>query len=358
MATLPYLGDAPLVPLSHYVKAVRPELPAEAFLPVHARLLWIPVHLAIIVTSALAIARGWVPWPVFPVLGVVIGISYSCLTFVAHEAMHGGIVRAKLARQIVGWIGFLPFMVAPRLWAAWHDRIHHATTNFPNDPDIYPTLAEYEASPRIRFFVNAFSLGERRWRGVLSLVLGFSVQSAHQLVSATRSGFLTARQRRIAIAETFLGGAFWLGVSFLVGFVPFLFIYVLPLVVANMVVMGFILTNHNLNPRVTVNDPLATGLSVTAPRIVEWITLRFGFHVEHHVFPAMSSRYAHLVREQLIARWPERYHTMSLVAALGRLHATARVYKDDTTLIDPKTGHEYPTLMPRRIASVPLAAAA
>ena len=357
MAQPQYLGDAPLIPLSHYVKALRPELPAEAFTPAHSRLLWIPVHLAIIGMAASAIARGWVPWPVVPLLGVVIGISFSCLTFVAHEAMHGGIVRGKLARQIVGWIGFLPFMVAPRLWASWHDRIHHATANFAEDPDIYPTLKEYDASPRIRFFVNAFSLGERRWRGVLSLVLGFSVQSAHQLVSATRSGFLTARQRRIAMFETLIGGAFWIGVAVLVGVLPFLFIYVLPLVVANMVVMGFILTNHNLSPRVTVNDPLATGLTVTAPKWIEWVTLRFGLHVEHHLFPAMSSRYAHLVRDAVLAKWPERYQTMPLTAALGQLHATARVYKNDTTLIDPKTGHEYPTLMPRRITMPAVAAA-
>lgn len=357
MAKQQFLGDTPLVPLSHYVKALRAELPAEAFTPARSRLLWIPVHLTIIALAATAIARGWVPWPIFPVLGVMIGISFSCLTFVAHEAMHGGIVRHKLARQIVGWIGFLPFTVAPRLWAAWHDRIHHATANFADDPDIYPTLAEYEASPRIRFFVNAFSLGERRWRGVLSLVLGFTVQSAHQLVAATTSGFLTARQRKIAITETFLGVAFWTGIAIVVGFVPFLFIYVLPLVVANMVIMGFILTNHNLSPRVAVNDPLASGLSVTAPKWFEWITLRFGFHVEHHLFPAMSTRHAHLVRAGVIARWPERYQTMPLTAALRQLHATARVYKNDTTLIDPKTGHEYPTLMPRSIA-LPVASAA
>ncbi len=358
MAQSQYLGETPLIPLSHYVKALRPDLPAEAFMPSHSRLAWIPFHLAIIAVAASAIARGWVPWPVFPGLGVIIGLSFSCLTFVAHEAMHGGIVRGKLARQIVGWIGFLPFTVAPRLWAAWHDRIHHATANFADDPDIYPTLAEYDASPRIRFFVNAFSLGERRWRGVLSLVLGFTVQSAHQLISATSSGFLTARQRKIAIAETALGAMFWTGVAIVVGPFAFLFVYVLPLVIANMVIMGFILTNHNLSPRVSVNDPLASGLSVTAPRLIEWITLRFGFHVEHHLFPAMSSRHAHLVRAGVLARWPERYQSMPLSTAIGQLHATARVYKDDTTLIDPKTGHEYPTLMPRAAAEPLLGAAA
>ncbi len=350
MAEISDLGGAPLVPLSHYVRELKPRLPLEAFAPARSRLLWIPIHLAIIVIAASAIARGWVPWFGFPLLAVVIGASFSCLTFVAHESMHGGIVRSRLAKHLVGMLGFLPFTLSPRLWAAWHDRVHHATANFADDPDIYPTLREYEASSRIRFFVNAFSLGGRRWRGVLSLILGFTVQSAHQLIAATSSGFLSARQRRIAITETLLGVAFWATLAVIVGFVPFLFIYVMPLVIANMVVMAFILTNHNLSPRVSVNDPLASGLSVTAPRLVEWITLRFGFHVEHHLFPAMSSRHAHAVRSLLLERWPERYQSMPLVAAIGQLHATARVYKDDTTLIDPMTGNEYPTLMPRALA--------
>ncbi len=350
MAEISYLGGAPLVPLSHYVRELRPELPAEAFTPAHSRLLWIPIHLAIILVAASAIALGWVPWFTWPLVAVVIGAGYSCLTFVAHESMHGGIVRGKLAKHLVGLLGFLPFTLSPRLWAAWHDRVHHATANFADDPDIYPTLREYNESPRIRFFVNAFSLGGRRWRGVLSLVLGFTVQSAHQLFAATSSGFLTARQRRMAIAETVLGMMFWATIAVVVGFVPFLFIYVMPLLIANVVVMSFILTNHNLSPRVSVNDPLASGLSVTAPRLVEWITLRFGFHVEHHLFPAMSSRHAHTVRSLLQQRWPERYQSMPLVTAIGQLHATARVYKDDTTLIDPMTGAEFPTLMPRLLA--------
>jgi fatty acid desaturase len=89
-----------------------------------------------------------------------------------------------------------------------------------------------------------------------------------------------------------------------------------------------------------------TGLSVTAPRWIEWVTLGFGFHVEHHLFPAMSSRHAPAVRELLQARWPGRYKSMPLVAALGELHRTARIYKDATTLIDPRTGCEFPTLLP------------
>lgn len=340
-----------LYPLSKYVRELRSELPADAFHPANSRLALVPVHLAIIVVATLAVALSWVPWPVVPVLSIVIGISFACLTFVAHEALHGGIVRNKVARHAVGWIGFMPFLVSPRLWVAWHDRVHHANANLPDDPDMYPTLAEYRESGRIRFFIDAFSLGCRRWRGGLSLILGFTVQSAHQLFVATKREFLSPRNHRLAIAETLLGIAVWATVAILVGFVPFLFVFALPLLVANTIVMAFILTNHGLSPRVEINDPLVSGLSVTSWPWLEWVTLRFGFHVEHHLFPAMSSRHAPAVRTLVRARWPERYQSLSHAAALRQLHRTARVYKDAVTLVDPRTGREFPTIQPRPIAA-------
>ena len=336
-----------LVPQAHYVRELRPELPAETFAPATSRLALVPAHLAVIAVAIVAIAAGWVPWPLVPLISLVIGASFACLTFVAHEAMHGGIVRGRTARQVVGWIGFLPFTLSPRLWAAWHDRVHHANANLTDDPDVYPTLDEYRGSRRIRFFVDAFALGGRRWRGALSLLLGFTVQSAHQLAIARRRGFLKPRAYRLALAETAAGVAVWAAVAVLVGFVPFLFVYVVPLLVANAIVMSFILTNHSLSPRVEVNDPLVSGLSVTTPRWIEWVTLRFGYHVEHHLFPAVSSRHARAIRELLRKHWPGRYQSMPLRRALRELYETARIYKDAVTLVDPRTGREFATLMPR-----------
>ena len=335
-----------LVPLSTYVRELRPALPAEAFEPATSRLLFVPVFLGVAVLSIIAIAAGWVPWFVVPIISLVIGGAFAGLTFIAHEAVHGGIVRGRITRQVLGFIGFLPFTVSQRLWAAWHDRVHHANANLPDDPDMYPTLEEYRGSKKIRFFVDAFSLGGRRWRGGFSLILGFTVQAAHQLFAARRRGFLKPRAFKFAVLETLAGVALWATVAALVGFVPFLFVYVLPLLVANVIVMSFILTNHGLSPRVDVNDPLISGLSVTAPRWVEYLTLKFGYHVEHHVFPAMSSRHARRVRDAIRERWPERYQSMSLPKALLALHRTARIYKDDVTLVDPKTGREYATLAP------------
>lgn len=333
-----------LLPRAAYVRALRPDLPAQLFERARSRLWFIPAHLAIVTTATVAIACAWVPWFVVPLLSVVIGASFAGMTFIAHEVLHGAIVRGKRLQYAIGWLGFLPFVVSPQLWIAWHNGDHHANTNLPDDPDAYPTLADYDTQRTTRFTVNAFSLGGRRWRGVLSLVLGFTVQSAAKLRLARRSGCLTAQAHRRAMVETGLGLAFWAMVAALVGVVPFLFVFVLPLLVANACVMAFILTNHSLSPRVSINDPLVSGLTVTTPRIVSWLTLGFGFHVEHHLFPAMSARHATTVRAFLRERWPERYKSMSLRDALGRLHRGARVYKTATTLCDPRTGAEHATL--------------
>ena len=338
------LGETALYPRSHYAGVLKPELPAATFAPARSRMLRVPIHLAIVVLGIVALAQHWLPWFLWPVASLAIGTSFACLTFVAHEALHGGIAKGKRLAYLLGWFGFVPFLVSPRLWMAWHNRDHHANTNTPDDPDAYPTLAKYRERASTRFSADMFSLGGRRWRGILSLVLGFTVQSADQLFS---SHALAPRERKLAVAESALAVVMWGTLAALIGFVPFVFAYVLPVLIANACVMMFILTNHSLSPRMAINDPLVGSLSVTTSRVVEWLTLGFGYHVEHHLFPAMSTRHGPAVRALVRQHWPERYQSMPLVTALVQLHTTARVYKDPTTLFDPLTGREYPTLLPR-----------
>jgi fatty acid desaturase len=80
---------------------------------------------------------------------------------------------------------------------------------------------------------------------------------------------------------------------------------------------------------------------------LEWLTLHFGFHVEHHLFPWMSARHGRVVRALIVARWPERYQSMTIGRALLSLHRTGRVYKNARTLADMRGGKEWATLWPR-----------
>ncbi len=330
-----------------YVRELRSALPPETFAPARSRLLWLPVNLAIVVTLTIGIARGWLPWMVWPLVSVVIGAALAGLTFLGHETLHGGVVRGRRLRHVIGWIGFAPFLVSPRLWKAWHNREHHAHANEVGaDPDMYPVLRQYEASRVTRVITDRFALGGRRWTGILSLMFGFTGQSAHILVAARGMGMLDRKNHLLAWAETGLAVAMWLAVALLIGPLAFLFTFGIPLVIANMMVMTYILTNHGLSPLTDTNDPLVNSLSVTVPRWYAWITLGFGFHAEHHLFPAMSTRHGPTLRAVILERWPERYQSMPLSKALLLLHRTARVYADATTLADPRTGGRWPTLQP------------
>jgi fatty acid desaturase len=312
-----------------------------AFQPARSRLWWLPVHLAIVTLCISALEQRWLPWLLAPPLSLVIGMSFAGLTFLGHETLHGAIVRGPRLRYLVGWLGFLPFVVSPRLWTSWHNRVHHGNTQHAGkDPDAYPTLRDYRQSRAVRLATQV-APGLGRLRGASTPLIGFSVQSTHMLLAARVRGFLSAKEHAYAIAETLLGVALWTFVAVATSGLVFLFAFVLPLLVANAIVMGFILTNHSLSPLTAINDPLLNSLSVTTPRLVEWLTLGFGYHVEHHLFPAMSARHAPEVRALLRAHYPGKYQSMPILRATAALHRSARVYKDATTLVDPKSGREW-----------------
>jgi len=311
------------------------------------RLLWIPVHVSVITLATVAIAQRWLPWPALPLLSVMIGLAFAGLAFVGHEVMHGGMLRGRRARLVIGGVCLAPLVVSPHLWTVWHNRVHHANANrIDVDPDMYPSLARYRSHRASRFAIDHFALGGRRWRGLLSLVLGFTVQSVEILCTARACLNMPARDHRRVILETLVVAAWWIALAGLIGAAAFTFAFLLPLLVANVIVMSFIVTNHSLSPATDVNDPVLGALSVTTPRWVEWLTLEFGYHVEHHLFPTVSARHARAIRTEILALWPERYQSMPLVAALARMFETGRVYRDATTLVDPCTGGEWHTLSP------------
>ena len=122
-----------------------------------------------------------------------------------------------------------------------------------------------------------------------------------------------------------------------------------PLVVANSLIMSYIATNHFLNPLTEINDPLANTLSVTSPRWLEKLHLQFGYHVEHHLFPTLSGRHAPVVRDVLIRLYGDRYLTMPHVRAL-RLLTPVRSFTTGTTRWWIR-GRWPPSMSSRRVTS-------
>jgi fatty acid desaturase len=254
----------------------------------------------------------------------------------------------------VGWVAFLPFTISPRLWVVWHNRVHHGHTAEDGvDPDAYPSLAEYRRRPVLRL-LDRFALGHGHPAGAVSLLVGLTGQSLQALrtVGGDRR-YMTRREHALAIGETLAAAACWIAVGLTLGPRTLLFAWLLPLLVGNAVVMSYILTNHGLSPYTEVNDPLLNSLSVTTPRVLSILHLNFGYHVEHHVFPAMSPANAPAVSRLLRERWPARYQSMPLARALRALALTPRIRGTATTLVDPATGRSWPTLLPRERPTPP-----
>ena len=108
--------------------------------------------------------------------------------------------------------------------------------------------------------------------------------------------------------------------------------------------MSYISTNHNISPLTKLNDPLVNSLTVTTNPINDFFHLSFGYHVEHHIFPRMSGAYTKKVHLELKKQFPDTYQFMNKWDALKLLYKTPRIYKNSTTLVNPKTLETFKTL--------------
>ena len=94
---------------------------------------------------------------------------------------------------------------------------------------------------------------------------------------------------------------------------------------------------HNVVPLTNDNDPLVNSVTVTNHPAIEFLTLNFGYHVEHHIFPPVSSRHARKWHEAIKSEWPEKFQVTPKWRAMLDLYLTPRIYKNTSTLINPRT---------------------
>ncbi len=327
--------------LREYTKALKARLPRHFFEPVPARMGYLPVFLALFGLSAWGIvATPYLGLKLLLSLGI--GYAFVGLGFLAHEILHGAVTKNPLLRSLAGSVAFMPLMVGARLWRKWHNVEHHGHTQHPHDdPDAMGALEAAIQKPLVRWMfrqVPAF----RSFFLFFSFTFWFTLH-AYRMFWRFLPEF-KPNERPVVIFQAVLPPLVWLMVLFWLGPLNFLFVYGLPWLMANFIAMSFIATNHLLNPITETNDPLLNSLTVRNPRWLEWLTLGFGYHIEHHVFPALSPKYAHRVAQKLKELWPERYNELPHWKALYYLWKTPRLYRDHRNLIEPTTGQVFGTL--------------
>ena len=325
-----------------YAARISPHLPKKAFKPVPARLLGGLAYLLVVIAGFLTISIfNLHPWIYF-LIALVLGASFAGMGFLGHEILHGTVVRKPWLRNLLGAIAFWPLSTGPRLWRKWHNMNHHVHTQDDHkDPDAWPNMATI-INNRILRLIYKLPFQFRAFVSFLSLTVQFSLHSL-KMFSVYLKEF-NPKNRPTVWLQTILPWASWIGLLFLIGPVKWVFAFLIPLLVANFIVMSYISTNHRLNPQTEINDPLANSLTVTVPKWVDVLHFNFSYHTEHHLFPSMNPKYYPMVKTHIKKMWPERYHEMPMGPALIALWKTPRVYHQAKDLIEPLKGKVYGSL--------------
>jgi fatty acid desaturase len=328
-----------------YRRELKKVLPPHVFKPHPESIVWLFINLVIVgATLALMITKFNYAWAWLG--SIVIGHSFGAMGFAAHEICHGSAIKGKNIRPLLAGIGFSPLWIGPYLWTKWHNAEHHNNTQVEGiDPDHLFTMETYQTSRALRALYRLSPIARN-----LVIFGSFCFRMTQQSMRMWISYFRTAksfRERWTLIWQLVLPIAFWTAVTLPFGTNIFVFGYIIPLLIANTVAIGYIATNHFLNPLADEKDCLETSLSVTLPKSLGWLDkwhCYFGAHVAHHLFPGVPARHARMIEEKCAELWPDRFHSMPLHKALKALWDTPWVYDGRTQLRDPQTGEVSGTL--------------
>lgn len=323
--------------IPNYRNAVKKALPAHVFQPDYANLVWFPIHFAIIAGGYFVLLNHF-NWLSAPLVALVVGHTFGCMGFLAHDICHGGSIKRLWVRDLLSGVAFSPFWIGPYLWRRWHNADHHNNTNIEGvDPDHLFTIEDYKHNPVLRFLYRISPLA-RNLVIFSSFAYRMSQQMLRMFFTYMRSPKSSGGDRFTLVWQLLLPIVFWVGLTWALGSAVFWWGYVAPLLVANALVISYIATNHFLNPLADENDVLATSLTVTLPKWLSWLEpwhQGFGAHVAHHLFPQASARHGRMIESKVAELFPDRYHSMPITRALRLLWNTPWIYEDKTTLIDP-----------------------
>lgn len=335
-------AKTPLHPSSYYGAVLRKKLDPSIFKPVPLQILYFFGYFACAVFCFYALVWVQPEWPIKLALSLALGFSMGMLGFIGHEVMHGSVFRQPFLQSVVAHLCLAPYMASPTFWKFWHNKLHHSNTqSLILDPDAFPTTRIYKHSKFMQF-MYPFTPGSGTFLsyGYFFFWFSFNIFVAQMYLRFRNSIYAELDHKKVSIefAAHILAYIAVLGVAVVYGGPSTLiWVWLIPFLIQNYSVMSYISTNHNLSPLTNVNDPLVNSVTVTNFRIFEFLSLNFGYHVEHHIFPTVSSRHARTLHKAIKEEWPDKFQVTSKWRALVDLYKTPRIYKNSTTLINPLT---------------------
>lgn len=314
---------------SDYIRAIRSELPQEAFSPAPKKLFRMLGYLGLVLFGYIAL-RFTDSLAYRALLSLFIGHTFACIAFLTHELAHGVIIRPRLPRYALEYFFWALLLVPATVWRRVHNHTHHAHASTPQDPD--RAFLRSEESPVTRWYTRIFYPNHRspRWNPLVAFHLIPYV--ARNVLAAffprhTKLPFIpavphySARQRLAVVSEILGICVLQVGVFALVGSDWTVYLWASPVayLITSAVTMAYIFTNHFLNPLLEASDPVLGTTSVIVPPVLDVFHEHFSLHTEHHLFPTMNSDFYPLVATALQKHFPERYNRVGLFTAWRRL---------------------------------------
>ena len=297
------------------------------------------LNLAIVACSYLILIHD-LAWYWMLLLSMVLGYLFFAMGIMSHDIMHGTTLKTKRLRILVSYFGFYPFLISPRLWDAWHNKAHHGRTNTTRDPDANLTLEEIQQNPLARFGVRLMPSSRNRILGIMFYTYWFTLVgqailwAGHRFRDWALDDYGTNLKK--ARFETLSYYAFWVLVAFYAGPYKSLFLIVLPMMLGNIIFMSFASSQHVFLPQAENNDPLDNSASVRMPAWIDFLTLNFSHHVEHHLFPSMSYVNTPFVRKWLRENMRGIYMEPSMIDTFRLVFNTPRLYASPEHLRYPE----------------------
>lgn len=335
-----------ITPITHaqYIREVKSLLPAAAFKPNPWRLLHLAAHFLILflcynfirVTSNIFL---------LVISSVVIGHSFMCIAWVAHEISHHAVIknhRIQYFFEVISW-GVLG--TPATVWQRAHNHTHHVHANTPQDSDrkmfedektvftniyealLFPNRLISKFNPLVGLTFISYNF--------TTTISAFLPRNKKLPPTRVKPNYKRAQLTKASLELLFVIAFYYAVFRFVGSWQKFTFAGPVSWFFGSTAAMIYIHTNHYDNPISEVNDPLLLATSVVCPRWVDFIHMKFSYHTEHHLFPNMNSDYYPMLSKILSERYPDRYNRRTFSSVWSSLW-NKPVYRDRADVIRKK----------------------
>jgi fatty acid desaturase len=236
------------------------------------RALWVPSisSLAILVFAGVYLRLHYTKIYITVPATLIITVAMLRSAFMMHDATHRLLARRRSLNTLFGEICGLWIIIPLQVYSYFHLK-HHAYELTDRDPGNLEHLAS-----RLKLHPTIL-----QW---IVLLTGTQLSTLQTAVAAVPLILLKGQWQ---YALEYLGVAVFFGILVLSG--VFIEIWLMPYLIASVIANILLISQHELT--VSRASKFTRSRTIVSNRFVSWMLYNGNYHLEHHLFPKVPSRY-------------------------------------------------------------------